>query len=82
VQLLPNGNWFVGWGDQPYFSEFKPDGTAIFDAKFPDAVQPYRAYRFAWTGRPAQPPAVVLGTDANGGPMLYISWNGATEVST
>jgi len=82
VQILPDGNWFVGWGDQPYFSEFKPDGTVIFDGKFPGPIQSYRAFRFDWTGRPAQPPAVARGTDSSGRATVYVSWNGATEVAT
>ena len=28
AQVLPNGNMFVGWGNQPYFSEFTQGGKA------------------------------------------------------
>jgi hypothetical protein len=26
MQLLPNGNYFVGWGTEPDFSEYTPGG--------------------------------------------------------
>ena len=35
VQGLPNGNYFVGWGDRaPYFSEFDSGGHLVYDAEF------------------------------------------------
>ncbi len=79
VQLLSNGNVFVGWGAQPYVSEFTPDGTLIFDAKLGPGYVSYRAYRAQWSGLGAGLPAVVLErapryTDA------YVSWNGDTRV--
>jgi hypothetical protein len=35
VQVLPNGNVFVGWGRALYFSEFGKDGELLFDARLP-----------------------------------------------
>jgi hypothetical protein len=35
VQVLPGGNVFVGWGSEPLFSEFSPEGGLLFDASFP-----------------------------------------------
>jgi hypothetical protein len=81
VQLLPDGNVFVGWGDQGYFSEFTASGTLIFDASFPPPVQSYRAFRYAWVGRPTAPPSISVETTAAGGRTVYVSWNGATEVA-
>ncbi len=81
MQVLPNGNVFVGWGDQPNFSEFTPGGELIFDAKFPGGLQSYRAYRYPWTGQPAAPPSVSVITAAGGQVTAYVSWNGATEVA-
>jgi hypothetical protein len=82
LQLLPNGNWFVGWGDQPNLSEFASDGRLVFDAKFPGAVQSYRAYRFAWTGKPAEPPTFSAITGAGDQITVDVSWNGATDVAS
>lgn len=80
MQLLPNGDWFVGWGAEPYFSEFTPSGTMIFDAHMPAKTESYRAYRFQWSATPAQPPAIAA--SASGGRLtVYASWNGATNVA-
>ncbi|HEY3961489.1 MAG TPA: arylsulfotransferase family protein [Gaiellaceae bacterium] len=76
MQLLPNGNWLVGWGTTPYFTEYKRDGDVVFDATLPHGGQNYRALKFPWVGRPADPPTVV----AKRG-YAYVSWNGATEVA-
>jgi hypothetical protein len=82
VQVLPNGNVFMGWGSEPYFSEFGHDGGLLFDASFPPAVESYRAFRFPWKGLPDDPPAVVAESGPSDEVTLYVSWNGATEVAT
>jgi arylsulfotransferase ASST len=77
MQQLPNGHYFIGWGHEPYFTEFGPRGGIVFDARFASrGADSYRAYRFPWVGRPTRPPAVAVE-----GNTLYISWNGATEVA-
>ena len=52
VQLLPDGRVFVGWGNQPYFSEFASDGTLLLDGEFAADVDSYRAFTYDWVGRP------------------------------
>ena len=79
VQILPNGHVFVGWGEQPYWSEFTADGRIIYDARFPDGQGSYRAFRFPWVGQPATRPSVAT-RPAGGGTAVYASWNGATQV--
>ncbi|HEX5853554.1 MAG TPA: arylsulfotransferase family protein, partial [Solirubrobacteraceae bacterium] len=81
MQALANGNWFVGWGQLPEFSEFGPDGELLFDAHFSGRTQSYRDFRFAWTGAPAQPPTYALQRSSSGARRVYASWNGATGVS-
>jgi hypothetical protein len=81
MQPLPNGNVVVGWGDQPYFTEFTADGTTVLDARLPDASFSYRALRFPWHGRPAELPAVAV-QQGDADTTVYASWNGATEVAT
>lgn len=80
VQLLADGRVFVGWGDQPYFSEFAPDGTLLMDGELPLNVQSYRAYTYDWTGKPSEPPHAAVRANPAGGSIVYMSWNGATEV--
>ncbi len=82
VQVLPNGNVFIGWGSEPVFSEFSKDGELLFDANFITKQQSYRAYRFPWTGQPQDEPAVVVERGSEDKVTLYASWNGATEVAT
>jgi hypothetical protein len=81
AQFLPDGHVFVGWGANPYYTEFDARGRVLLDAYFGHGKPPgkdadsYRVYRFTWKGHPAGPPAVVV---QNG--IAYVSWNGATEV--
>ena len=79
MQLLPNGNVFVGWGEAPRVSEFDHAGRLVFDAELGHQYECYRAFRLPWTGTPADAPAIAL---AGAGRALtaYASWNGATEV--
>jgi hypothetical protein len=79
VQALANGDWFVGWGETPYFTEFNAAGHAVFDAHLPYPAQIYRSFRFDWTGVPAAVPAIAL-KPAGAGTTVYASWNGATGV--
>jgi arylsulfotransferase ASST len=77
AQFLPNGHIVVGWGAKPYVTELDRAGRVLLDLSLRGQdIDSYRAYRFRWTGRPADRPAVSIDGD-----MLYVSWNGATEVA-
>jgi len=58
VQALATGDLFLGWGEQPYFTEFDPTGKIVFDARFVDANSSYRGFRAPWTAAPATIPAL------------------------
>jgi hypothetical protein len=76
MQKLPNGNYLIGWGHQPFVTEFGPQGKTLLDLRFArEGADSYRAYRFPWVGRPRSKPAIAVE-----GNTLYASWNGATEV--
>ena len=75
MQVLPNGHVFVGWGAAPAFTEFAPDGRILLDGRIAEGNDNYRAYRMQWTGRPEDPPAVVVQ-----GREAIASYNGATGV--
>jgi hypothetical protein len=81
MQVLPDGRVFVGWGNQPYFSEFAADGQIRLEGEFPVSDQSYRAFTAAWHGRPDGRPATVAQVNPAGGSVVYVSWNGATEVA-
>ena len=81
-EQLPDRNDFVGWGQQPYFSQYNAQGKLVFDGRFVDDNISYRAYRFQWSGTPANaarrwpPPATARKM------TVYVSWNGATSVDS
>ena len=79
VQLLENGNVFVGWGEIPRVSEFRRSGEMVFDAELGEKYESYRAFRLPWSGLPAEAPALATARDRD---LLtaYASWNGATGV--
>jgi len=80
-QLLAGGNSFVGWGEDPNFTEFNAAGQIVFDGHLPSPGQSYRAFRFPWNATPAAPPrAAVRAQGASA--TVYASWNGATGVSS
>jgi hypothetical protein len=81
VQPLSGGDVFLGWGQQPYFSEDDASGRQIFDAHFAEPTTTYRAYRFRWSAQPATQPALVSSLQPSGAVSLYASWNGATDVA-
>lgn len=87
MQVLPNGNAFINWAINSQISEHTPDGSArALDASLPARIDTYRAFKFAWIGRPKQPPDVYAqvswGDDHNATTTVSMSWNGATEVET
>ena len=79
MQVLPNGNAVVGWGSEPYLTEFAHDGSIVFDARLPRGGQTYRAVRMPWAGRPRERPSLASDR-VDGHARLYASWNGATEL--
>lgn len=81
AQLLPDGGMFVGWGTNPYFSEFAPDGSLVLDGKLTKGDPTYRSFIGEWSGHPTGLPAVAA-RRRPGGATVYASWNGATEVAS
>ncbi|MGH2912442.1 MAG: arylsulfotransferase family protein [Solirubrobacteraceae bacterium] len=79
-QPLTGGNWFVGWGQEPYLSEYSSTGGLLFDAHMPVRYQSYTAFKFPWAGAPTERPRLTL-TSAAGETVAHVSWNGATGVS-
>jgi hypothetical protein len=96
VQALPGGDWMVGWGQAGYLSEVNPAGQVLFNAHLPPDWESYRTYALPWSGQPVEPPAIAVvppspsgGAGAAGGaggagtgPVVYASWNGATEIAS
>src|SRR5215218_610480 len=82
MQILPNSNVLIGWGSQPFITEFSHDGQLLLDAHFPPDGESYRAFCFPWSGHPIEDPAVALEQLSAEKVKLHASWNGATEVES
>jgi Arylsulfotransferase (ASST) len=80
-QPLSGGNWMVGWGQEPFLSEFSAAGRLLFEAHLPPAYQSFTVVKMPWSATPAEPPRVAVRSWAHGGVVAYASWNGATAVA-
>ena len=81
VQILPNRNVLVGWGTEPFFTEYTEDGAVVWDARLPKGGQNYRTLRLPWVGVPIERPKVAARRIPSGR-LLHASWNGSTEVAS
>ena len=82
MQLLSNGNALVGWGSQPYFSEYGKSGKRLLDALWPGKDLSYRVLTTdTWVGTPYFPPRGAA-RKSGGRTTVYVSWDGATRVKS
>jgi hypothetical protein len=82
LQPLSDGDWFAGWGQEPYFSEFSAAGQLLFDAHLPPAYQSFTVLKYPWSANPYKPPRLGVRTETSGLSTAYVSWNGATQVAS
>ena len=88
TQLLRNGNVFIGWGQNAYYSEYARAGNSLghgavnllYDAKMPGSNISYRTFRQAWIGLPCYPPSLAVRA-RRGRAAVYASWNGSTQTA-
>jgi hypothetical protein len=81
MNVLPNGNALVGWGSQPYFSEYSKTGQLLLDAVWPGKDLSYRAeFSGNWVGTPYFPPSGAA-RKSKGKVTVYASWDGDTQVT-
>lgn len=95
-QTLPNGHIVLGYGFNAAMAEFSETGELLCSMLFQPSsrfdtgdVQSYRNLRFNWTGFPRDTKPRLVGevdgssssSEEEGDVKLYMSWNGATEVS-
>lgn len=83
MQVLDTGNVLVEWGHSAAFTEFTPEGEVVCDVHFGASayytfgrVVSYRAHKGSWVGRPQTNPDAAVTRNS-----IYVSWNGATEVT-
>jgi EmrB/QacA subfamily drug resistance transporter len=80
TQPLADRDTFVGWGSEPYFSEYGPSGKQLLEANFPGPDLSYRETLEPWVGLPLTVPSGAA-RQVDGKTTVYASWNGATEVA-
>ncbi|KAL4806590.1 ASST-domain-containing protein [Aspergillus unguis] len=84
MQVLPNGNIFMGWGNNAYVSEHDAEGNLLLWGYIDKGnIMNYRAQKFNWEGNPTDIPALwtyAKSSDNSSSTTFYVSWNGATRV--
>jgi hypothetical protein len=78
---LARGNWLLGYGRLPNFTEFDPTGRVLFDATLGKNVQDFSVEAGAWSGRPLTRPSLMATLLGHERVAVQVSWNGATEVA-
>ncbi len=79
---LPGGNWLMGYGGLPNFTEYDNSGHVLLDGTLGKNVQDFRTYLFPWSGQPTSAPSVVAAPGSGGTIAVSVSWNGATQVAS
>jgi Arylsulfotransferase (ASST) len=82
VFSLAGGNWLMGYGGLPNFTEYDNAGHVLFDATLGKNVQDFRSYMFPWSGQPKTAPSVVAKPSGAAAITVSVSWNGASEVAS
>ncbi len=79
---LAGGNWLMGYGGLPNFTEYDVAGHVLLDGTLGKSVQDFRTYLSPWSAQAPGAPSVLASADAGGALELSVSWNGATEVAS
>jgi hypothetical protein len=85
MQILPNGGIVMGWGNDAFWTEYAPETYEIvFYGVFAlTNSMNYRVHKFDnWVGIPLSKPAIWTYSKQGENMMVYVSWNGATEVKS
>jgi hypothetical protein len=72
------GNWLMGYGRLPNFTEYDPSGHVLLDGTLGKNVQNFRTYFAPWSGQAPGVPSVLM----SGSSAVAVSWNGATNVAS
>ncbi len=85
MQILPNGGVLMGWGNDGFWTEYAPETYEIifYGALGWTNTMNYRIHKFDnWVGLPLTKPAIWIYSKEGDQMMMYVSWNGATEVKS
>jgi hypothetical protein len=79
---LFGGNWLMGYGGLPNFTEYNAAGHVLLDGTLGKNVQDFRTYLSAWSGVAPGSPSVAVQSAAGGRASVAVSWNGASDVAS
>jgi len=79
---LPGGNWLLGYGRLPNFTEFDASGHVLLDGTLGKNVQNFSTFLSAWSGQPTTAPALAVQPSGGGAVTITMSWNGATDIAS
>lgn len=78
---LADGNWLMGYGNLPNFTEYSSSGHVLLDGTLGRGVQDFRTFLAQWSATPSEPPAIVAHRSGTA-VTAQTSWNGATDVAS
>jgi hypothetical protein len=84
---LLGGDWLLGYGGLPNFTEFDASGHVLLDGTLGKNVQDFRTYLSPWSAQPTTAPAIAVQAVPSPpatptGATVEASWNGATAVAS
>ena len=82
LRALAGGNWLLGYGGLPDFTEFDRAGRVLLDGSLAPGVQSFATNLSPWSATPAGAPALASVPGSAAGVRVAASWNGATAVAS
>jgi hypothetical protein len=79
---LPGGDWLMGYGGLPNFTEYDSSGHVLLDGTLGKEVQDFRTYLSPWSATAPGRPATLAKAAGAGSISVAVSWNGATNVAS
>jgi hypothetical protein len=76
------GNWLMGYGGLPNFTEYDASGHVLLDGTLGKNVQNFRTNLSSWSAHPTSTPSLVIQSHSASAVTVAASWNGATEVAS
>jgi hypothetical protein len=79
---LPGGDWLMGYGGLPNFTEYDESGHVLLDGTLGKNVQDFRTYLSPWSAQAPGRPSLAAKAAGPGALSVSMSWNGATSIAS
>jgi Arylsulfotransferase (ASST) len=79
---LAGGDWLMGYGGLPNFTEYDSSGHVLLDGTLGKNVQDFRTYLSPWSATAPGRPSLAVKSAGSGALSVAASWNGATQVAS